>query len=112
MRQKSHQDSLLTNLVIFTNLPYKVGESFVNVNTLFSGSLNEAASKMFGEITSLFTKQTSVSNVVMHSLTCLTIIAYLSLILKIALVGNHDDRERVLVLYPKNLLMESANFLK
>jgi hypothetical protein len=36
----------------------------------------------------------------------------LSLILKIALVSHDDDRERILVLDTKNLLMESANFLE
>ena len=41
-----------------------------------------------------------------------TVCAYLTLILEITLVGNDDDGERVLILYPQNLLMEGTDFLK
>jgi hypothetical protein len=42
----------------------------------------------------------------------LTIHSNLSLILKITLVGHDDDRERVLVLDAKNLLVERADLLE
>ena len=41
-----------------------------------------------------------------------TVHAHLPLVLQIALVGNDDDGERVLVLYAEDLLVEGANFLE
>jgi len=41
-----------------------------------------------------------------------TVHANLPLVFQVTLVCDNDDRERVLVLYPKDLLMKSADFLK
>ena len=36
----------------------------------------------------------------------------LTLVLQVALVGNEDDREAILVLHPQDLLVECADFLE
>ena len=41
-----------------------------------------------------------------------TVHAYLTLILKIALVSNDDHRERVHIFHSQDLLVESADFLE
>lgn len=36
----------------------------------------------------------------------------MTFILEVALIRDDDDRERILVFYPKNLLVEDTDFLK
>lgn len=90
----SHDGSAcLLLLVVLSYLANKVAECFVDVDALLSRCLDELASKVLCKVTALI-----------HS--------NLSLILQIALVSHDDDRERILVLHTKNLLMESTNFLE
>lgn len=83
-------------LLLFVVLSYladEIAECLVDVDALLSRCFDELAAKVFCKVTALI-----------HS--------NLSLILKIALVSYDDNRERILVLHTKNLLMESANFLE
>lgn len=80
-------------LVVLSYLADEVAERLVDVNALLSRCFDELAAKVFCKVTALI-----------HS--------NLSFILKIALVSHDDDRERILVLHTKDLLMESANFLE
>lgn len=80
-------------LVVLSDLADEVRESLVDVDALLGRRFNEFATKVFCKISAL-------------------IHANLALVFKVALVGDDDDRERILILDTENLLMEGANFLE
>jgi hypothetical protein len=89
LRQKEHN----THLVVLPDLPYKRTKRLININSLFGRRLDEFASKMFGKVTAFVHPD-------------------LTLVLQITLVSDNDNGESVLILDPKDLLVESADFFK
>jgi hypothetical protein len=65
----------------------------VDVDALLGGSLDALGAKALGEVAALVRLN-------------------LALVLEVALVGNNDDGEVVLVLYAEDLLVEGRNLLK
>jgi len=80
-------------LVVFPDFANQIAESLIHIDALLGGSLDELAVEMLREVTTL-----------VHS--------DLPLELKVTLVGDNDDRERILVLYSQDLLVEGADFLE
>jgi len=80
-------------LVVSSGFAHEVGECLINVDPLLGGRLDELASKVFCQISAL-------------------IVADLAFVLEVALVGDDDDGERVLVLDAEDLLVESADFFE
>jgi hypothetical protein len=70
-----------------------LAESFVDIDSLLRRSLDKLAAKVLGQVTTF-----------VHS--------DLSFIFQIALVGDNNDRESILILDSKNLLVEGRDFLK
>lgn len=87
------RNASLLCLVVLANLPDEITESLVDVDPLLGRGLDELAAEVLGEVTAL-----------VH--------ADLALILEITLVRHDDDRERVLVLDPEDLLVEDADFFE
>lgn len=79
-------------LVILPDLPNKVMESFVDIDPLLRRRLNELASKVLREITTL-------------------IYANLSLIFQVTLVCDDYNGKGIFVLDAENLLVECVDFL-
>jgi len=80
-------------LVVFPDFTHEIAERFIDIDPLLGRSFDKLASKVFCEIAAL-----------VH--------ANLTLVLEIALIGDHNDGERVLILHPEDLLVEGADFLE
>jgi len=105
----------LTDLVVLSDFSNECTESLVDIDSLLGRRLDKFAAKVLGEITPLYIgviKSVSACGDINHQNRIQTIHPNLSFILQIALVGNDDNRESILILDPKDLLVERADFLK
>lgn len=85
-------------------------EGLINIDTLLRRCLDELAAKVLCKVPSLCAMSIRASR--RQLLERRTVHANLALIFKIALVGDDDDREGVLVFHSQDLLVELANFLE
>lgn len=88
-----HRSSSLLFLVVLPDLPDKITERLIDVDTLLGRGLDKFASEMFGKVTAL-----------VH--------ANLTLVFQIALVRYDNNGERILVLHTEDLLVECADFFE
>jgi hypothetical protein len=107
-------EGCLTHLVVFSNFTHKIAECLVDVDALLGGSLYKLAAEMLGKVTALYQKwrRKSVVRSGLRRSRKRTVHADLPLVFEITFVCNDDDRERVLVFYSEDLLMERAYFLE
>jgi hypothetical protein len=99
-------------LVISADFPYKRGERLVDVYSLFCGGFDKFTIEVFSEVPALCKgiDQFHIPCIILER--SLTVHPNLPFVFQIALVGNNNHGESILVFYTKDLLVEGADFLE